>query len=268
MQWIIENISWIKDMLWVIFTLIATAIAILTYRRARYTLLQPLHSEVVKRQTELLMNLLEFLPGEKGEIDFAIDYEGILVYNAHKLLELCDYKLTDESIGENVHKNSGGFMLLKELEELKNFFVPYDSFNLDEKTILKRQADYRKHIKKQIVEDHVVELEVIYLTKKHSDTIAEFKKFRDNPLTPKIIQNCLSQFLDDIDYNIKVPLLSELSMFILNAATIASDKNSPIKFTYQALYNDFIRQRRSHAPIIKELTNNIRKYLLVDAKWS
>lgn len=87
MQWIISNISWIKDVLWVIFTLIAIIIAILTYRRARYTLLQPLRSEVVKRQTELLAELPEYIAGSKKIINFGIDYMGIIACNAYKLLE-------------------------------------------------------------------------------------------------------------------------------------------------------------------------------------
>lgn len=72
MQWIISNISWIKGVLWVIFTLMATVIAILTYKRARYTLLQPLRSEVVKRQTELLVEFLKHISGSKQNIYLAL----------------------------------------------------------------------------------------------------------------------------------------------------------------------------------------------------
>ncbi len=45
--------------LWIIFTLIATVIAVLTYKRARYTILQPLRSEVIKRQADLLIEIME-----------------------------------------------------------------------------------------------------------------------------------------------------------------------------------------------------------------
>ena len=45
---LVENIGIVKDILWIIFTLIATIVAVLTYKRARLTFLQPLRSEVVK----------------------------------------------------------------------------------------------------------------------------------------------------------------------------------------------------------------------------
>ena len=59
LKWSSNNISTIKDILWIIFTLIATVIAVLTYKRARYTILQPLRSEIIKRQTDLLIDIME-----------------------------------------------------------------------------------------------------------------------------------------------------------------------------------------------------------------
>ena len=59
LKWIWTNISTIKDILWIIFTFIATFIAILTYRRAKYTILQPLRTEVIKKQTELFVEIIE-----------------------------------------------------------------------------------------------------------------------------------------------------------------------------------------------------------------
>lgn len=58
---LVENIGIIKDVLWIIFTLVATIVAVLTYKRARLTFLQPLRSEVVKRQIDEMIELLNFL---------------------------------------------------------------------------------------------------------------------------------------------------------------------------------------------------------------
>lgn len=269
MQWIISNISWIKDVLWVIFTLIATIIAILTYRRARYTLLQPLRSEVVKRQTELLVELLEYISSSKRNIYFGIDYMGIIACNAYKLLELCDFVLVDENIGKAVAENIGGFVFLKTHGEINSFCIPADPFGTNSEDISQKQLEYRKRIKKQIhLQGSIAELEGLYLTKQHTETVAELKRFKENPFMPKPIQQLLNQLLEDVQKNISGPLFRELEKFIVQVNSMESDKEHPVNITYQAMYNDFLRYCKSHTKTIDEITSSVREYLLVDAKWS
>ena len=269
MQWIISNISWIKDVLWVIFTLIATIIAILTYRRARYTLLQPLRSEVVKRQTELLVELLEYISGPTTNIYFGIDYMGIIACNAYKLLELCDFVLVDENIGKTVAENIGGFVFLKTHGEINSFCIPADPFGTNNEDIAKKQLAYKQSVKEQIrLCGSIAKLEGLYLTKQHSETLAKLERFRDNPFMPKSIRNLLNQLLEDIQKNIKGPLFKELEKFIVQANSMETDKDHPVSITYQAMYNDFLRYCKSHTKTINEITSCVREYLLVDSKWS
>ena len=269
MQWIISNVSWIKDVLWIFFTLVATIIAVLTYKRARYTLLQPLRSEVVKRQTELLVELLEYISNPKGSIYFAIDYMGIIACNTYKLLELCDYVLSDKSVNETVSENISGFIFLKDNGEINTFTIPTDPFESHSEDVAQKQLAYRKRVKEQIqLKRSIAELEGLYLTKQHSETLATLERFRDNPFMPKSIQQMLNQLLEDIQKNIRGPLFEELEKFIVRIESIESDKDHPINITYQAMYNDFLRYCKSHTKIISEITNSVREYLLVDAKWS
>ena len=60
-DFISTNIGWVKDSFTTIFAITGTVLAILTYRRARYTILQPIRNEVIKKQSELLTNLLRIL---------------------------------------------------------------------------------------------------------------------------------------------------------------------------------------------------------------
>ena len=53
LEFLKSNISWIKDVFVVVLTSVATVIAILTYLRAKETILQPVRTEVIKRQTEI-----------------------------------------------------------------------------------------------------------------------------------------------------------------------------------------------------------------------
>lgn len=45
------HIGWIKDLVTSALAIAATIIAILTYRRARATILQPIRTEVIKKQS-------------------------------------------------------------------------------------------------------------------------------------------------------------------------------------------------------------------------
>ena len=56
-----ENIGWIKDGFTILFTLTGTVLAILTYRRARHTVLQPIINEVIKKQSGLLSDLRQIM---------------------------------------------------------------------------------------------------------------------------------------------------------------------------------------------------------------
>jgi hypothetical protein len=53
-----NNITWLKDFATILFTATGTIVAILTYRRARATVLQPIRNEVIKKQSEILVELL------------------------------------------------------------------------------------------------------------------------------------------------------------------------------------------------------------------
>ena len=267
MAWLIDNISWIKDILWIIFTLAATLIAILTYRRARYTLLQPLRSEVVKRQTEMLMKLLEFIAGRKGEIYFKIDYMGIIACNAYKLLELTDFHLEDD-ISKKIEENIGGQIVLTKSGYPKTFCAPTDPF-YEEGSNVEDFCKYKELLISEIEEGKgLANLENLYLTKQNVLTVSTIEKYRDSPLMPKKIQDQLSQLLGDISNNIRGPLFKELESFISTAVKTNSSEHDPLSIHYQAIYNGYLRHSKSHTELVEQLAASIRSYLQVDAKWS
>lgn len=224
---------------------------------------------MVKRQTELLVELLEYISGPKKNINFGIDYMGIIACNAYKLFEMCDFVLVDENIGKTVAENIGGYMFLKTDEEINSFCIPADPFETNSEDISQKQLAYKQSVKEQIrLYGSIAKLEGLYLTKQHSETLAELERFRNNPFVPKSIQNLLNQLLEDIQKNIRGPLLKELEKFIVRANSMESDEDHPVNITYQAIYNDFLRYCKSHTKTINEITSSVREYLLVDSKWS
>lgn len=232
-------------------------------------MLQPLRSEVVKRQTELLVELLDYISNQNQNIYFSIDYMGIICCNTYKLLDLCDFVFTDEKIGKTIEEKVGGCMLLKTEGMPCSFCAPTDPLGTHDTDVSKRESEYKKQLIDKIHFDKSISnLEVLYLTKTHIETIAKLESYRDNPFMPKQIQNLLCQLLNDITANIKGPLLKELENLIVRVDAMPSDKESPLHITYQALYNSFLRYAKSHTTTIKDISESIRQYLYVDAKWS
>ncbi len=115
-----ENISWLKDIFTLLFVGTATVVAILTYRRARATILQPIRTEVIKKQSELLSGLLQILKGHNHSFEVGLDYVNLVQLNV--LMALKDY----------------GF-IFKEHEELsdKSKAIWTDGFIVGKATFLK-----------------------------------------------------------------------------------------------------------------------------------
>ena len=81
------SLAAIKDIVTIIFYIIGAIIAILTYLRARATVLQPKRAELVKKQTEIFSNFLSFINENENSIDHGLDYTNLFSYNVDLILE-------------------------------------------------------------------------------------------------------------------------------------------------------------------------------------
>ena len=92
-DYIKENSILIKDISTTIFTLTGTIVAILTYRRARSTILQPKRTEVIKKQTEIISDFLTQTSENGDSLDMGLDYISLFRYNVDLILR--DYGLIE-----------------------------------------------------------------------------------------------------------------------------------------------------------------------------
>lgn len=98
LQFIKNNIAWVQSFLSIIFTFVATVVSILTYKRAKATVLQPIRNDVIKKKAEILQDLLKFLRSE-------IDYFSILSINVILYLDELGFILKNhEEMIKNVRK--------------------------------------------------------------------------------------------------------------------------------------------------------------------
>lgn len=109
-----ENISYIQDFMEILFTGIATIIGVLTYKRAKNTILQPIRNEVIKEQAKILKELLEFTNQE-------IDYLSLLQLNVYIYLEEYGFvmKSNKEFIKKIKEDRCGSRIITNNSEQLK-----------------------------------------------------------------------------------------------------------------------------------------------------
>lgn len=268
--WFVSNLETIKDILWIVFTFTATLVALLTYRRARYTLLQPLRTEVIKRQTDLMVELLDFLYDDGINFSFKIDYMGIVACNAYLLMKEYGFVLKDDEIGKTVEDNRGGMLILKEGGTISSLELPRVFSKLPDEQTMREETIARSKEKYENAKMGSVDIECLCLTKLFSECDKTLAHFIDNPFMPYSIQQLLEELRSDIYYNLKVVMKETLELFIIQLCIIGNEasEGAPLPIQYQAIYNNFQRKSRHHKSQIDRIRKVTRDYLMIDKKWN
>lgn len=267
-EWITANMTTLKDGLSILFTFVATLVAVLTYRRARYTLLQPLRTEVVKRQTDLLVELLDFIYDDGVSFSFKIDYMNLVECNVFLLMKEYGFVLKDDP-SEFIEKNYAGMLLFHENERLPFVESPEvfeKSTGAEEWEKEQKEVSRKKYEK---AKTGVVHIEGIHFTKQYFAFSQQMKRFIDNPFIPADIQKLLKQLMSDIQFNLATVLKKTLEEFALQLCGMGSkiSQDKPLPVQPQAIYNNFNRNRRHHKNQIEKIQGKTREHLMVDKKW-
>lgn len=264
-----NNASQIRDFVGILFPLVATVLAILTYRRARFTLFQPLRAEVVKRQTDLLLELYDVLCSQQLGLVGSLDYINIVNANAYK--SFLDLSLTKESENNKEtfrdtisdselwldHVTIGFPSLFVDPPELSKGNVPPPS-NRDSKLT-------PQELKKIIDSEHCID--IIYLTNDHVSTINKIQRIIANPITPKEVVSQLEKLKHEIGKNLSVILPSILEAAIKESCTQNLLKQKVTMMDYRAISNGFLANANTHKESSAELQLCIRKLLRVDSNY-
>ena len=263
-EYLKENISWIKDIFTLFFVAVGTIITILTYRRARATILQPIRTEVIKKQSEILTKLLQVLKEHNHSFEIGLDYVNLVQVNV--FITLKDYGFIfkeNESIFENIKNDLDGWIpcgktnILKDVEIIGTF---------QESKSAKKESNYGLE-KYNKLKNQEIDLDKIYLTKTHSEFTRIIVDFKNDPFMPTSIQLILTELTNNINNNLSIILKSELEIFMLDfAKTYFKDNNAP-KFNPIGVYNNFNHSRVHHRKTFEKLNIEIRKYLRIDEKW-
>nr|WP_294896255.1 hypothetical protein [uncultured Pedobacter sp.] len=265
-KYIQENISWLKDISTLVFTATATIVAILTYRRARATVLQPIRSEVIKKQSELLSNFLQLLKEHDHSFDTGLDYTHLVQLNVMMVLDAYGFvfkghKELMEKMGGEISSwiPCGSGNILKDVQIVSSFKDAPKESDAPDKYPGKEQFE--------LLKAGVVEVDKIYLTKVNFEFSKKISEFSVDPFMPTSLQVTLKELSNDINSNLTIILKHELEAFMIEFGRHYFANQSAPVFDPVGVYNDFNHNRAHHRPTLDKLRKDIRKYLRIDESW-
>lgn len=254
-KWLWENISVIKEFFWIIFTLIATIIAILTYKRARFTLLQPMRSEVIKRQVDEMLQLLTII--EDKEFNNNVDYINILLGNLEIKMNELSYKDDKSETKLKYYKEMFiGTYMTKEMFDNNRYYPVNPFFDSNNLKQVKEKSDF------ELLQEGIVKIHGIKYTKKHFEYIERLQKYVNDPIIPTEIKQKIIKIIDAIHINVTVNIPQVLKTVILSFYNEEQDYINPM-----GVENVFNELMIKHDSQISELKQEIREYLKIDLKW-
>lgn len=238
MEQFTQSLSWIKDLTTIAFYTIGTTLAILTYKRAKATVLQPKRSEVIKIQTEVLTDFLSNLNTDGNTLDSSLDY--VAVHQATLFYRLLKTGLpadkSDPDFARLMQDVSGWYAVLKDGKavQMKGSFGDLPFY-----------------------EEHVRPVAIIVLTKKALENINRIITLQNHPFIPDEIGSIAGTIMKKLSEN-----YFEIMLPLLTPVTVGGPAINSI-----TSMEEFSKRRHHHDQDAKALREAIRKHLGINDKW-
>lgn len=266
-----NNSDWIKDISTVLFTATGSIVAILSYRRAKSTIFQPKRAEATKIQTEILIEFLTEFTKYGNSIDKAVDYPKLLQYNIDLVLRDYDLATDIDPITQRyveINQNIAGWYSdagdIENVNFVKGDLADYDKVNFHQSVVRNNIANIKKGN---------VNIERIFVTKKHLHFVHKLRDLSSNPFLPREIQNVANQIGKNLTINIHQKLKEIIEKQILEIYKSREDTSNfnyekiTMKLKYSVIWVLFDLQRIKHEEDYELLVKKIREHLLIDQKW-
>jgi hypothetical protein len=267
-EFIKQNITWLKELATIVLAVVATVLAILTYRRAKATLFQPIRSEVIKTQSALLSEILLFINKNQLKYEGNIDYRNLVKINTYINLKEFGFILKNqESIDEETKKFIISQLLLvpktKKIKDVEIIGIYKTKKPQDE--IKKPSLDKGKN-RNENAKKGFVEIERVSITKNHEIFFAKLSDYAENPFLPNKIKGIIKQIQEDINTNRTYKLIEVLEAFIVDFTQKSLD-TGPIEINPDGVYNQFNHKRIHHKVKFDELYKAISDHLRIEEKF-
>jgi len=264
MDFLRDNIGWIRDIVILLSTGVLTVVAVFTFLRAKETFLQPIRSEVIKKQSELLSRLLDRV--RSNRIDDELDYTNLVRINVYYTLKWYGFVMKDQEKAEKwADGQLGGLLAIPKGDTVTSLEVisTFSSAQPDDASAFERRRkdDYEG------AKAGKIEIQEIRLTKKHIDYMRSLSDFIDSPFLPQKMQVLLVKINADIHKNLVGAMKASLEEFCRDLFQKHPELGGGWdgRFHPDGVYNDFNHKRISHRADVAALTTEIRRYLKIDS---
>jgi len=242
-----------KDVIYIVFLIVASVIAILTYCRAKDTILQPLKTEIFKRQIDYFVDLNNFLEDYKNfnfgkiiflnTVFFIYHFEKyssiILEHDYYKEIIKTRYSSIDIDISQRNISN---------VDYVKDgvLFYQFPKYDMDGSYVISE----------------------ISLNKDISEMQTYLFNLVKNPLIPQKIKPKISKVQSDfMDGLLKtLPPILEKSLNDIYKLIKENKDITPdtIDFLVMKINNEFVKKRIDQQEAIDDLKDEIKKYLMIE----
>lgn len=254
-EFIKENIDWLKDLFMLFLAVIASVISILTYLKAKKTILQPLRSEVIKKQIDILSKLLGAI-SDLEKLVLSYDYFNIFDLNLKQYLIEIGYENKEQEKVDEYLKTikAGSILCVNEDENIHAFSMSGEGHKESYK-------EYQK-IRFQEAENGVFSVQLIHYTKQYANFNKKLSEIYSSPFIQKSIKVDLGSMIEKNQHNLSKVM----------KAVIEETINDFVKKDYNTIntnkfYNQFIKQSISVDEYAVPIINKIRLELKIDEKW-
>jgi hypothetical protein len=253
-------ISIIRDIFQSLFFITVGTVTILTYLKAKKTLLQPIRTEVFKEQIKIFSDILNFFIGKKEiELRKEFSFDKLFAVNCISLMDdyASFYFKLEFDIDKRPYNPSACPSSIVFFEYAKRFFILADNYldnELDEKKSLieNNQNEWKNYIYGEIK-----------LPKETSDKLKELDKIMDSPLIPKTLFTLLEKYKGAIEENIHLieTILTQCSQELPNKYPDLETLEKAAFGWIHKKYNDkFVCLEEKS----QEITDYVRNYFATD----
>jgi len=272
-----------KDLFWIIFTLAATVISILTYFNVRKSIKQSLYDNILKIQLEAYEVLLQELKEDIGEYLFSLDLENMMKFNLISHL-VNKGVIQNIELFDNIYNI---YMMMNEEENGKAFSAEELSQNLEAinkitvcigedfvgEEVVKEKESWKEKVKKRFQKVSIGKYilddirGVLINTPKSWEAYHVIYRYVHNVYLPKRILRKLKSF--EKAYIGVTPGAMHKIVLQEEDKVLQGKGGEEITINFDKMFNELIADKVTKRLFRKynSLKQEIRKSLKIDARW-
>lgn len=246
----------LKDIVQIVFWLLAGVLAVLTYRQARRTVLQPIRTEVFKEQLKVMSEVMSLFVG-KSEVPLREDFKFYTLFNANACYLLDSYAASVFDMrfdpDKRLYNSTDCPMKIHTIESIKKTSGSQDGSG----SALYSQVyvgDWSLH-----------EVDRLYLNKQCCEMTQRITQLLENPLLPSRMVELLSEYLKIVGNNqsILMRLLEKESKSLAAKFPSLHDMGGHAVWS-RDLLAEYMKEFEHFKPVADEIVKFVRCYFGTD----